>query len=835
MSCINISSKTEKRNKRFTATFACRVLALVLSAIVMMGVFTACGNKNDDYVENELDQSYDKDQDSLDVEKLVDTILPLTEDAGTVYIDETLFIGDSNTVRSQLYGHTTWDNVVAAVSMGVQHITSLKMTYFKGYDEPVTVPKAVEIIQPKRIIITYGTNNTIGYAVEDFLKMYKEGLEAVKTAYPYADIIINSIPPVDKERENTAITMQTIDAMNKALSEMAKEEGYKFLNSAEVLKDEETGFAKKDYTIGDGVHLSKLGMDAMFEYFRTHAYITEDTRPKPLKKVPEREETPTGVISQDPIAVRGSRIKIVFKSSDLDLGKVEGEVEQKIKRTITSQAVKAVPLSENGGVFVGWSCDVDGLSSKTDKSVTFTVPKVDENVTEIVITANFVKVELALKDKATDKTVKSITLEKGEEKQLLPMMTEGYDGKKDVKWKIEDETIATVDENGKLTAVKGGQTKLTVSILDGKIAKEYDVTVKPPLEGLAISGDSTMLTGQSIQLTASGQPAGATFDSKKVEWSSSDEAIATVSGGKVMSLNAGTVKITAKYGDFTASHTINVVQPKPLQSITLSGNTEIFEDETTQLQVEYSPADTTDSKTAAWSTSDKAVATVADGVVTAKKPGTVEITCTVGQHTAKITVTIKQRPNYVKSVSLSSGSISVKAGESATVKATYTLAFPDRADEAGLDTSATWSAANGYVSVADGVITVKDGLTSDTGSLTDTVTVKIGGQSASCTVTINNLPMPPCAKCGETGHKAEAHCVYCGTVNCTVTHCTKCGGADHVNTDHCQWCGEVKCAKTHCPTCGSTEHAQHPIVNDDVEVSLQDLGGYGDGDNPDWE
>ena len=57
----------------------------------------------------------------------------------------------------------------------------------------------------------------------------------------------------------------------------------------------------------------KIGMDTMFNYFRTHAYITEDKRPKPLKDVPEREETPTGIITEDPIAVRGSKIKIIFK------------------------------------------------------------------------------------------------------------------------------------------------------------------------------------------------------------------------------------------------------------------------------------------------------------------------------------------------------------------------------------------------------------------------------------------------------------------------------------------------------------------------------------------
>ena len=97
----------------------------------------------------------------------------------------------------------------------------------------------------------------------------------------------------------------------------------------------------------------------------------------------------------------------------------------------------------------------------------------------------------------------------------------------------------------------------------------------------------------------------------------------------------------------------------------------------------YNPADTTDNKTAQWSTSDKKVATVADGVVTAKSAGTVEISCTVGQHTAKITVVIKQRPNYIKSASLSSTAVTIAMGESATLTASYTLAFPDRPAEAG--------------------------------------------------------------------------------------------------------------------------------------------------------
>ncbi|MBR5874099.1 MAG: Ig-like domain-containing protein [Oscillospiraceae bacterium] len=761
------------------------IIAVALAALMLPIFMVACGGNNDivdEYVENELDQSYDKDQEALDVEQLGNTILMETEDAGQEYIDNTLFIGDSNTVRTQVYGHTTWNNVVAAVSMGVQHIPNLKMTYFKGYKEAVTVPEAVKIIQPQRIIITYGTNNTLGFTVEDFIKMYKDGLNAIKKAYPYAEIIINSIPPVDKERENTAITMQTIDKMNKALSEMAKEEGYKFINSAEALKDEKTGFAKKDYTIGDGVHLSKLGMDAMFEYFRTHAYITEDKRPKPLKKVPEREETPTGVISEDPIAVRGTRIRIVFQSSDVNLGRVEGEVEQKIKRTITSQPVRAVPVTENGGVFTGWSCNVEGLSSTSEDSVTFTVPKVDENVTEIVITANFAKVGLGIK--ADGNLTKSIKLDKGQSKQLTADITAAFRGDRTVTWTSEDSSIAKVDENGNVTAVNGGKTQIIASILGNKIYTVCDVVVNQPLEGISISGDSAVMVGGTVQLKAELKPAGASADVNNTVWSSSDESVATVvAGGKVTAKKEGTAVITATLDGFTAQHTVNVTRPKPLESISLSGTTELFEGEKTQLTVAYNPADTTESKAAKWSSSDTSVATVSEGAVVANSAGTAEITCTVGNCTAKITIVVKQEPNYVKSVSLSNGEITLTPGGTATLTATPVLAFPDRPE--GVDTTASWSSANGYVSVSGGTVTVRSDLTSPSGTLTDTVTVTVGGRSATCVVVITDVPVP-------------------------VIKCASCGGEGHTAENHCSWCNAVNCTATHCPECGSTEHTQHP-------------------------
>ena len=637
-----ILRQAKNGSKLHIAMIAGSVLTVILVvALVLMGIFG--GEKP---VENEIDNQYDKNREALDVEQLGNTILARTDDAGQEYIDSTLFVGDSNTVRSMAYGHTTWDNVVAAVSMGVQHITSLKMTYFEGYANPVTVPEAVKIIQPQRIIITYGTNNTVGYSVDDFISMYKEGLDAIHEAYPYADIIINAIPPIDKERENLTVTMQTIDKFNKALSEMAQEEGYKFLNSSETLKDEETGFAKKDYTIGDGIHLSKLGMDALFDYIRTHAYITEDTRPKPLKEVPGRKETPTGIITEDPLAVRGTKIRILFQSSDTSLGTVDGEIEQKIKRTITSQAVTAVPNVAEGGYFTGWSCNYEGLSSADSTTVTFTVPKVEDSVTDIYITANFAKAGVTIKKDG--RQTNSVTLENGKSVKLSAEVTEKFTGDKTVTWQSDDASIAKVSSDGTVTAVSGGTTQIYASILDGKIYASCTVTVSQKLEGLSLSGNTNLKVGDTSRLTLSVKPSGASVDKNNAVWKSSNESVARVSqNGTVTAKKEGSAVITVSLEGFSAQITINVTQPKPLQGITISGPTQVVEGNNIQLSVSYNPSDTTDDKTAKWSSDNTAVATVVDGTVIGVAPGTATITCTVGSHTATVTITVTKDESAV--------------------------------------------------------------------------------------------------------------------------------------------------------------------------------------------
>ena len=214
-------------------------------------------------------------------------ILAETPDAGRSYVEETLFIGDSNTARYMMYADETGEaftslsNNIGVVSMGVGAITTLKCEQFVGYSQMYTIPDAVAMLKPRRIIIGFGTNNLSGQSTnaDSFIETYLKGLKAIQEAWPYADIIVNAIPPLDKQRENQNLYMVQVDAYNAALAEMCEENGFKFLNSAEVLRDPETGWAKKDYTLSDGVHLSKTAVTAFFDYVRTHAYVTDDRRP----------------------------------------------------------------------------------------------------------------------------------------------------------------------------------------------------------------------------------------------------------------------------------------------------------------------------------------------------------------------------------------------------------------------------------------------------------------------------------------------------------------------------------------------------------------------------
>ena len=289
------SRLTSKGRMYFVLAICCAIVLITSLAafLVVHGLNSADTDPESQTTEEMVDEEgYDKDQNTIDTAQYTSTILEESEDAGQEYIDETLFLGDSNTARMyRMFDYCSYDNAIGSVGMSARSLATYECVKFQGLSGYKTMPEAVAIMQPRRVIITFGTNDlSPSNSAENFIESYEKGIKAVEEAYPSVDIIINAIPPLGKQHSNQSLTQTQVDEYNKAIVQMCQDNGWKFLNSAEVLKDSTTGYAKSGYVeSSDGIHLTRSAMDALFEYIRTHSYITEDDRPT-LTSVPKHIE-----------------------------------------------------------------------------------------------------------------------------------------------------------------------------------------------------------------------------------------------------------------------------------------------------------------------------------------------------------------------------------------------------------------------------------------------------------------------------------------------------------------------------------------------------------------
>ena len=198
-------------------------------------------------------------------------------------------------------------------------------------------------------------------------------------------------------------------------------------------------------------------------------------------------------------------------------------------------------------------------------------------------------------------------------------------------------------------AVQGNYTVTyqtgTLTITAGTIA----------VTGISLNKSSTTLeVGSSETLTATVLPADAS--DKTVIWSSSDPSVATVSGGTVTAIKAGTTTITATAGSKSVTCTVTVKNSviavtgislnKTSTTLTVGGSE--------MLTATVTPDNATD-KTVTWTTSNRNVAVVVNGYVSATGVGTAIITATAGDKTATCTVTVRSSGGNGNSGNSSSG------------------------------------------------------------------------------------------------------------------------------------------------------------------------------------
>ena len=340
-------------------------------------------------------------------------LLTETADAGTDYLNNTLFLGDSNTVRLYNNGLISLQQFCAKEGIGTQVALSEGIVTFKKDSNHYTIPQAVAMMKPRRVVMTFGTNDT-GMEVPDFIAHYTALIQAIQQSYPYTDIIVNTVPPVPADHSNYPHMDQAkIDDFNMALLGMCEQLGVRFLNSAEALKGSD-GYGIADYYTSGDIHLKSAGLKAVLNYLRTHALQTEDRRPD-TNNIPTRTmeyvSNPSSAVaapSSEAVSSSESQAESAGSSESSSSESTSGENKKfearyrvdkngggtlsvgndtgnsSVTYTVTdpdkSITVTAVPAE--GHVFVKWS---DGLTSKTRTDTGF---KQNLDVTAVFGTAS---------------------------------------------------------------------------------------------------------------------------------------------------------------------------------------------------------------------------------------------------------------------------------------------------------------------------------------------------------------------------------------------------------------------------------------------------------------
>lgn len=339
-------------------------------------------------------------------------LLTETADAGTDYLNNTLFLGDSNTVRLYNNGLISLQQFCAKEGIGTQVALSEGIVTFKKDPNHYTIPQAVAMMKPRRVVMTFGTNDT-GMEVPDFIAHYTALIQAIQQSYPYTDIIVNTVPPVPADHSNYPHMDQAkIDDFNMALLALCEQLGVRFLNSAEALKGSD-GYGIADYYTSGDIHLKSAGLKAVLNYLRTHALQTEDRRPD-TNNIPTRTmeyvSNPSSAVaapsseavssSESQAESAGSSESSSSESTDegkkfearyrvdkngggtLSVGNDTGNSSVTYTVTDPDKSITVTAVPAEGYVFVKWS---DGLTSKTRTDTGF---KQNLDVTAVFGTAS---------------------------------------------------------------------------------------------------------------------------------------------------------------------------------------------------------------------------------------------------------------------------------------------------------------------------------------------------------------------------------------------------------------------------------------------------------------
>lgn len=341
-------------------------------------------------------------------------------------------------------------------------------------------------------------------------------------------------------------------------------------------------------------------------------------------------------------------------------------------------------------------------------------------------------------------TSEDLILNVGDEVALTAEVLPLTASNRTVEWSTTDTNVVTIDSNGTLKAVNAGHAAVFCRSLDNGAEDYINVYVRQPVSTVTLNTNAiTVPKGTEFWLYATILPEDA--DIKVVDWSSSDETLATVGAdGKVTALMPGVVTITATSRDTGDSDFCVVTIEEAVTSITLAtGDSQtLFVGAQFTIVPEVLPIDAPN-KNVTYVSSNESIATVdANGVVTALMGGECDIIVTTEERQLKALchITVKE---YLSTITLDRTFTYINIGSYTDLIATTTT-------DTATNKNIVWKTANSGIASVDQTgrvtavsygTTVITAVAEDGGGATATCVVQVVEPVTSITLSTNELRM----------------------------------------------------------------------------------------------
>ena len=215
-------------------------------------------------------------------------------------------------------------------------------------------------------------------------------------------------------------------------------------------------------------------------------------------------------------------------------------------------------------------------------------------------------------------------------------------------WTSSDESVATVDETGTVTAVAAGEAEITAAVKDTEMQDVCVITVKVSAKELKVPDTLEVKLNDTDETAIEAKCEPEDASNISFDFASSDEEVATVDkDGKVKVLKAGECDITTTLlqdGEKVTEKTTHVKAFYEVESVTLDSNEgKLTVGNSHTIKATVAPKEVAAETTIEWSSSNEKVATVdSNGKVTAVSSGNATITATAGEESANYEVTVEQ-------------------------------------------------------------------------------------------------------------------------------------------------------------------------------------------------